>query len=151
MYIENITTGCFVSGRSVPTDVLSARTFCPHGRSVPMDVLSLRTFCPSGCFVPPDVLSMDVLAFCLQTFCLMGVGRLFVGGRGVSGGKTLPYDSNSLEFCEIPYSNFRKIVWQFRRKRGREKFRRNSEKDSVPFFTWIFSTSLSSTFGDSWA
>jgi hypothetical protein len=87
--IEYKPKGCYVSGRFVPTDVLSARCF------VPPEVLSLRTFCPtdvmspadvsgrffSECFVPTDVLSPDVLSlwmFCLRTFCPYGC---FVSGR----------------------------------------------------------------------
>ena len=47
-------TGTFCpSGRFVPCDVLSLRTFCPLGRFVP------GTFCALGRFVPRDVLSLE--------------------------------------------------------------------------------------------
>jgi hypothetical protein len=71
--------GCFVSGRFVPTDVLSRRTFCLYGRFVPTDVLSLRMFCPYGRFVP---WTLCLRLFCLRTFCL----RMFCPyGHFVSG------------------------------------------------------------------
>jgi hypothetical protein len=47
---------CYVTGRFVLPDILSAECF------VRTDVSSCRTFCPAGRFVPSDVLSTDVLS-----------------------------------------------------------------------------------------
>jgi hypothetical protein len=88
LFVENKPKGCYVSGRFVTPDVLSAGrffhpdvlsrwTFYPAGHFVPPDVLSLRMFCPKDLMtlavLSLDVLSQDVLScctFCLWTFCL---------------------------------------------------------------------------------
>ncbi len=79
--IENKPKGSFVSGRFVPPDIMSPRTFSP------LEAWFLWTFCPSRRFAPPDVLSHEC----------------YVSGRYDSGrifsGRFVPPDVFLRTFC----------------------------------------------------